>query len=692
MVREQFPEYFNMLVIMTKKTIKSFPAIVVSALLVAISVSCTKEFVDPSLVNNRPQYNLGEKRYFSCAASATLPAGNKAYANLADSNVYWENNDILRINNADIPINRISSDGLTAYFSGSISPIEDNVNNTYAFFSVYPHTLINSASDWGGSGTSSLVPTIKLPARQLYTDVSGSGSRLPHNYMAAYTVVPQSQETIHLYFKNLCCLLKLRLKSNSGTKKVSKVCVYTSDSEQAGFHGANGLLQFAGSNNAAVPTIQWDNCDATSHKAYNYQRKLTLDCTHETGGYVEVGSSYKEFVIMIPINLITGISNGELCVEVYNEDSTRMMRMINSAPNLKRNHIYTSDVTLDMDREGFIDGDFSISATKVAKFSRGNLQFMGAELGTKADTSNFRHNVKTGITRSGKFRFAIHQYDFVGNGSGDNQGTVATTKSTRVWNADGTAFVSRTPVDKHEKYSTNNSTAYNYNGWIDLFSYGTSGSYRQPWAVPTDGDWSGTSSKSNIDSTNYDWGVYNAISNGGDKPDLWRTPKQMEWKYILQDRPNADSKIGFAQITDAQQEWDGGGTTAINGCVLLPDNWKLPTGLSFTPVVFDGTWSATGDRNVSTLITSPNNSYTASQWQEMEKAGAVFIPASGYRNGTAVTAVKEKGYAFSSTRSGSKYTNHYFYFGNASAKKMSYDYNTAREDHFGRGVRLIMDW
>lgn len=679
---------------MTKKTIKSFPAIVVSALLVAISVSCTKEFVDPSLVNNRPQYNLGEKRYFSCAASATLPAGNKAYANLADSNVYWENNDILRINNADIPINRISSDGLTAYFSGSISPIEDNVNNTYAFFSVYPHTLINSASDWGGSGTSSLVPTIKLPARQLYTDVSGSGSRLPHNYMAAYTVVPRSQETIHLYFKNLCCLFKLRLISTSGTKKVSKVCVYTSDSEQAGFHGADGLLQFAGSNNAAVPTIQWDNCDATSHKAYNYQRKLTLDCTHETGGYVEVGSSYKEFVIMIPINLITGISNGELCVEVYNEDSTRMMRMINSAPNLKRNHIYTSDVTLDMDREGFIDGDFSISATKVAKFSRGNLQWLPSSNGN--DSTTLTHAVKGGGTRPGKWRFAIHQYDMVGGA--DNHGTVANLYSELEWDSTGTTLVGRTKVigngGTNYEYSINDRTnegriKYGID-WHDLFGFGTSGYVCRPWENKTSGSYTGSST--DIANTNYDWGVYNAISNGGNKPDMWRCLTMIEWRYILRDRPHALSKIGLSQITDAVREWNRN-TMTVHGCVILPDQFALPTGCTWSAFNTTNSWNE-ADGYISTTTAKfkwSDNSYTVAQWREMEKAGAIFIPISGYREGKVLNSFNERGYAYSSSRAGSASANHYFYCGTNNSK-ISYMKNSGTNDYYGRGVRLIMDW
>ena len=49
--------------------------------------------------------------------------------------------------------------------------------------------------------------------------------------------------------------------------------------------------------------------------------------------------------------------------------------------------------------------------------------------------------------------------------------------------------------------------------------------------------------------------------------------------------------------------------------ILLPDDWQLPEGLSFTP--YDG---------------STVNHYTQAQWQQMEDAGAVIIPAAGYFN------------------------------------------------------------
>ena len=130
-----------------------------------------------------------------------------------------------------------------------------------------------------------------------------------------------------------------------------------------------------------------------------------------------------------------------------------------------------------------------------------------------------------------------------------------------------------------------------YTGWIDLFGWGT-GNHPSN-ASTVDEDYS----------TFTDWGV-NAISNGGNEANLWRTMTIQEWNYLIRNRTNAAKLKGQATVAD------------VHGYVLLPDSWTLPAGLSFTP--------------------SPNNwttnDYTAEQWAQMEAAGAVFLPATGYRD------------------------------------------------------------
>jgi hypothetical protein len=141
--------------------------------------------------------------------------------------------------------------------------------------------------------------------------------------------------------------------------------------------------------------------------------------------------------------------------------------------------------------------------------------------------------------------------------------------------------------------SGNSNVSASYDGWIDSFGWGSGNQPTQ------------TSEDPNVYSTFVDWGT-NAISNGGNTANLWRTLSESEWTYLVFTRPNASSKRGRATI-------DG-----MYCFVLLPDDWVLPSGLSFTP-----------DANNWT------NVYTAEQWAQMEAAGAVCLPASGSRAGGA---------------------------------------------------------
>ena len=201
---------------------------------------------------------------------------------------------------------------------------------------------------------------------------------------------------------------------------------------------------------------------------------------------------------------------------------------------------------------GKIDAKFSVSANKQVYFSKGNLQY-------QASTNTWR--------------FAENQYDIVG--------------------------------------SDNANISSSNTGWIDLFGWATSGyNGMNPYmtsSTPSDyGDGS-----SDIAGTNYDWGVNNAISNGGNEAGLWRTLTIEEWKYLMESRPNASSLVATASI-------DG----VITGVILLPDDSTIPVELSFTA----GIYSLQADM--------VSNKFTSTQWKEYEKKGAIFLPVSGQRVGT----------------------------------------------------------
>ena len=248
--------------------------------------------------------------------------------------------------------------------------------------------------------------------------------------------------------------------------------------------------------------------------------------------------------------------------------------------------------------EGAVPALFSVSESKTVYFSQGNLQYQAS---------------------TGTWRFAENQYDKIGE--------------------------------------DNKNASSSYTGWIDLFSWGASG-----WAYK---DWMGNSTTyqpygssspgvDNLtgDNKDGDWGVYNAISNGGNQAGMWRTLTSEEWVYLFETRTDASSKYAHAQI-------DG-----VNGMILLPDAWKLPENISFR--------SGSGDFS--------QNTYTVTQWSQLEDAGAVFLPAAGYKNGSTVDTYRGAYWSASGERGKGYWLN--FYDGG---------YAPSGTDSYNRSVRLVQD-
>lgn len=166
----------------------------------------------------------------------------------------------------------------------------------------------------------------------------------------------------------------------------------------------------------------------------------------------------------------------------------------------------------------------------------------------------------------------------------------------------------------------------------DLFGWGTSGynhgaNCYQPWStIYNNSDYYAYGSSTynlNEQTGKANWG-YNSISNGGNTVNQWRTLSVDEWKYVFKIRTTS-SGIRYAKAR----------VNSVNGVVLLPDNWNSNTySLSNT-----NTYDASFNSNV----------ISASQWTTLENAGAIFLPAAGYRYQTSVYDVGSNGYYWSSS-------------------------------------------
>jgi hypothetical protein len=182
----------------------------------------------------------------------------------------------------------------------------------------------------------------------------------------------------------------------------------------------------------------------------------------------------------------------------------------------------------------------------------------------------------------------------------------------------------------------NRNISSTYDGWIDLFGWGTSSwnngnVYYQPYDYdfvydrtdcgygygPTDGivytlDLKGAYAKA-------DWGIYNPITNGGNQSNLWRTLTEAEWDYLLKTR-STTSGIRYAHAL----------VNNIGGLILLPDNWDASNFSFLNADSYQAEWTS--------------NTVSESEWNRIFKpAGAVFLPVTGERQ---ITGVYNQGMGF----------------------------------------------
>ena len=203
--------------------------------------------------------------------------------------------------------------------------------------------------------------------------------------------------------------------------------------------------------------------------------------------------------------------------------------------------------------------------------------------------------------------------------------------------------------------SSNANISDSYYGWIDLFGWGT-------------GD---APNKTSIDFNDYstftDWGT-NAITNGGNQANLWRTLTKDEWVYLFYGRTNAAKLFGMGSVN------------GVNGTILLPDNWADD---KFTD-------TENGLANQGSLYSNPNgtnynfHTYTTESWATMESAGAVFLPAAGYRNSANTDKVGSTGFYWSATSYTNTYEAHFLNFSSSVLNPQG-----KHERYYGRSVRLV---
>ena len=208
-------------------------------------------------------------------------------------------------------------------------------------------------------------------------------------------------------------------------------------------------------------------------------------------------------------------------------------------------------------------GWFSVSADKQVCFAPGNLQFNASE-GT--------HQTADGLTKDGTWRFADSQWERAQSPWFD----------IFAWATSGWDNTVNDLEAKRFEPTEINTVAF---GLHDYNYYGYGPSYG-----------AGRSQDLTGNSANHDWGIYNAISNGGDEAGKWRTLTYAEWDYLLNQRTTGSWDFAYIKTPDS-----------IAGIVILPDDWQ-------GEAIKEG--------------------YTAAEWTALETQGAVFLPEGEYWTAT----------------------------------------------------------
>ena len=209
----------------------------------------------------------------------------------------------------------------------------------------------------------------------------------------------------------------------------------------------------------------------------------------------------------------------------------------------------------------------------------------------------------------------------------------------------------------------------------DHFGESQSGNHRDLFGWGTGNNPNNVSKEYNDYSTFADWGI-NAITNGSNEAYLWRTLTKEEWAYLFNTRTSAATLFGLGSVN------------GVNGTILLPDNWVLPTGASFTASTTKGLvdYDQSGYYYNGNNNNFSHNTYTSEQWAVMEEAGAVFLPAAGYRLGADVSYVGTFGNYWSATHDNYASRAYLLSFGSSGL-----DPRSASNRFFGRSVRLVRD-
>lgn len=427
-------------------------------------------------------------------------------------------------------------------------------------FAVFPSTIVSkNAANYGQSGSTL---DVTLPGSYKLDQVTGTRTPCP-------MIATNTGDSWDFY--QLCGLLRLKVSNLPATTKRLEI-----DFDGKKVWGDFSIAAVVTPGTSVIETIADDDHDIIT---------ITKDGTTDA----VLGETNMDLNIPLP----TG-SYSNITVTAYDALTAGTVTFtMTTAFAYSAQQAHGTKIAIKVP---FPPGEFSVNAEgKKVIFAPGNLQYLGNADGT------------------GTWRFAEHQYDFMGDGPGNPN------------NETPSPYQGNVTVSGYTKYNT---TA-GMDVARDLFGWGASGSNgKNPWMTSTN---SNDYYNGSLTGTDYDWGVYHRasgsstekITNGGDYS--WRLFTSAEWAYIIKRTGRVYTRSDAPTYMETKNLFANATVVGVKGIILFPDNW-------------DGSLDRTIKYGNASGTNYNGTTCDAEKWAKFEDAGCVFLPAAHVRKGTSISS------------------------------------------------------
>lgn len=465
--------------------------------------------------------------------------------------------------------------------------------------------------------------------------LSGTGTGTSNmTFSGTLTTTPNEGETLHFFYlgkgKDGSAVSTLDFSNQEGTlADVTNYHVAIGDGCYS-----SGTVNYATTLNMAMSIAYFDvngfkNINETAETVYlhgdnvyskasvNYQNGTIVGSTK---GFLNLGTANSnKYVALIPsVETATDLkfeSNSKTGSMTFNRGIRAGKYYVNNSEALT--------VTANALPEGATSGLFSVSATEMVRFSKGNLQYIGS-------------------AATPYWKFAENQWDCFRQTTGQSNSNTSP-------NIDRDLFCWGT-------------SSYNHGAvYYQPYQINGSNSYYYPYGNKTGNlyDYSG----------NADWG-YNAISNGGNEENRWRTPNSSEFYCILRGRTTiSGSRFVLAKVANT------------NGLIVFPDDWD---NAFYAFININEVWNEADFED---------NIISEADWNNiMAVNGAVFLPAAGRFGGFGPQAGEYWESDFNKTEYGLYFANalHFQPFADTDPRTKNIDVWYASVYQCGYAVRLVL--